>query len=150
MSLALVWAGSGNVEMMARLRAYLVQDSPVDAKTSYGFNMAMAMSLGLLFLGGGELTLGNSNSDIAALIMAFYPHYPTAPEDNRYHLQALRHLYVIAVQRRMVVTRDVRSGQACHVPLTLIYRDGTRRQLLSPCALPPWTEVAMVVVMGPR
>ena len=35
----------------------------------------------------------------------------------RYHLQAFRHLYVLAAEPRVVVTREVDTWDACYVPL---------------------------------
>ena len=36
---------------------------------------------------------------------------------GRYHLQAFRHLYVLAAEPRVLVPREVDSNKACHVPL---------------------------------
>ncbi len=62
--------------------------------------MALHLGLGLLFLGGGNLTLCTSREAVAAMLCAFYPKFPTHSNDNRYHLQALRHLYVLAAEPR--------------------------------------------------
>ena len=35
----------------------------------------------------------------------------------RYHLQAFRHLYVLAAEPRVLVPREVDTNKACHVPL---------------------------------
>ena len=48
---------------------------------------------------------------------ALYPRYPLNTTDNRYHLQAFRHLYVLAVQPRCVEAIDVDTGSSCYVPL---------------------------------
>ena len=37
-----------------------------------------------------------------------------------YHLQAFRHLYVLAIERRIVIPRDVDTQQACYVELELV------------------------------
>lgn len=47
------------------------------------------------------------------------PRYPASPDDNQYHLQALRHLYVLAVQRRGVDAVDVDTGESLFVPLSV-------------------------------
>ena len=87
---------------------------------SYGFHVAISMALGFLFLGGGRLTLGTSKPAIAALLTSIFPRFPLTPSDNRYHLQAFRHLYVLAVEARCVEVRtlDV-DGLTLTVTLTL-------------------------------
>ena len=69
-------------------------------EVTYGSHMAVHMGTGLLFLGAGSLTLGTSNECIVALLAACFPRFPLDTTDNRYHLQALRHLYVLAVRPR--------------------------------------------------
>ena len=44
---------------------------------------AFGAAIGLLFLGGGKCTLGNSPEDVAVLIAAFYPHFPILSSDNQ-------------------------------------------------------------------
>ena len=39
---------------------------------------------------------------VAALLIATFPRYPTTFSDNRCHLQAFRHLYVLAAEKRCV------------------------------------------------
>jgi len=41
---------------------------------------------------------------------------------NRYHLQAFRHLYVLAAEKRIMIPRDVDSHQACYVELELDFK----------------------------
>ena len=62
--------------------------------------MAVHMALGILFLGGGSSTFDtSSNRTIAVLLVSLFPQFPIARDDNRYHLQALRHMYVLAAVR---------------------------------------------------
>lgn len=86
----------------------------------YGSQMALHMAIGLLFLGGGRATIGRSNEAIAALLCALFPRFPVTPFDNTYHLQPLRHLYVLAVERRYLETRDVDTDQPCYVRVVLL------------------------------
>ncbi|KAA8583561.1 hypothetical protein FQN60_014769 [Etheostoma spectabile] len=60
---------------------------------NYGFHMAHHMALGLLFLGGGS-----------------------------YHLQALRHLAVLAAEPRLLVPVDVDSLKPCYALLEVTYK----------------------------
>jgi len=40
----------------------------------------------------------------------------------RYHLQAFRHLYVLAAEKRIIIPRDIDSNQACYVELELVFK----------------------------
>ena len=81
--------------------------------------MAIHMALGLVFLGGGELTLGRSNEAIAALVVSLFPRFPSHSQDNQYHLQPLRHLYVLAAEPRSFLAFDVDSGLPVFVPIEI-------------------------------
>lgn len=81
--------------------------------------MAYHMALGLLFVGGGGYTLGTSPSCVATLLCSFYPRFPTSPSDNRSHLQAFRHLWVLALEPRCLVTRETHTGACCSVPVRI-------------------------------
>ena len=56
---------------------------PKHSTVTYGSHVALHLSLGLLFLGGGHLTLSTKPEAIAAMICAFYPKFPTHSNDNR-------------------------------------------------------------------
>lgn len=92
-----------------------------EAGVTYGIHGCIASAIGLLFLGGGSCTLGRSNEDIAALLVAFYPRWPIATTDNQFYLQALRHLYALAVKESSVECIDVDSG--CPVFVPVVYKD---------------------------
>lgn len=61
-----------------------------------------------------------------------YPKFPSNSSDNRYHLQACRHFYVLAMEKRIVVTKDADTGELVHVPLNIYYRNGYSETLQSP------------------
>jgi len=42
--------------------------------------------------------------------------------DHRYHLQALRHLYVLAAQPNVLVTRESDTNHSCKVSVTLKFK----------------------------
>lgn len=96
-SLSLVMAGTGNLEVMKICRYMRSRTSQVNV-VLYGSHMATHMALGFLFLGGCKYTLSRSPFAIASLIIALFPKFPIHSNDNRYHLQAFRHLYVLAVE----------------------------------------------------
>jgi len=115
-SLAMVMAGTGDLDSFRLLRALRWK---CDDSTLYGTHMAFGGAIGLLFLGAGTCTLGSTPEDVAMLIAAFYPHFPILSSDNQYHLQALRHLYVLAVHERILEACDVDSNEKVCIPIEL-------------------------------
>ena len=47
------------------------------------------------------------------------------PLPLRYHLQAFRHLYVLAAEPRVLVPREVDTGLACYAPLEVTLKVGS-------------------------
>ncbi|CAG8696477.1 15565_t:CDS:2, partial [Cetraspora pellucida] len=111
---------------------------------SYGTHMVTSMSLGFLFL--EEETLH------------FQP-----------HLQAFRHLWVLAVEPRCLVLRDIETREACHIPVKLVFknyyngvkimRDDGREEILvdskskvivGPCLLPESGFIQTIEIDSPR
>jgi anaphase-promoting complex subunit 1 len=114
LSLAMVMAGTGDMETFQLLRELRWL---CDEEIRYGIFMTYAAAIGLLFLGGGSCTLGNEPSDIASLVLAFFPCFPTSTCDNQYHLQALRHVYALSVRQRSIETIDIDSNQPVFLPV---------------------------------
>ncbi|KAL9954099.1 hypothetical protein ACROYT_G041593 [Oculina patagonica] len=151
-SLAMVMAGTGNLDVLRIARQLRKRHSP---DVPYGSHMAVHMAIGLLFLGGGRYTLSTSGPSIAALICAFYPRFPISSTDNRYHLQAFRHLYVLAAEPRVLVPREVDTNKACHVPLEVTLKETqfypeTSLKLTAPCILPELQFIKKIRVAGLR
>ncbi|SPQ95207.1 unnamed protein product (mitochondrion) [Plasmodiophora brassicae] len=144
---AVVLAGTGNLDALRLLRSLR---RSLDSETSYGFNMALHMSIGLLFLGGGRSSLSTSSPAIAALVIALFPRFPMSTTDNRDHVQAFRHLYVLAVEPRYLETRDVDNGRPCYVPLVVQLSHGEQRNIIAPCLLPSPDTVESIRVESPR
>ncbi|KAJ2390434.1 Anaphase-promoting complex subunit 1, partial [Coemansia sp. RSA 2559] len=118
-SAALVMAGSGDIEVMRRLRAL----HGISGNRSYGNHMASHMALGVLFLGGGaRFTVSRSNESIALLVIAFFPRFPQHYSDNREHLQAWRHLWALCVEPRCLIVRDASTGRMCEDATATILR----------------------------
>merc|ERR1712185_488878 len=105
-------AGTGDVDCLRVLRELRWR---IDADVTYGNHMALHSAIGLLFLGGGRASLGRNKESIAALLAAFFPRFPAHTADNQYHLQPLRHLYVLAVAWRGLSVRDADTGEDVHV-----------------------------------
>ncbi|KAJ1978116.1 Anaphase-promoting complex subunit 1 [Dimargaris xerosporica] len=124
---AMVQAGTGHLGLLKRIRLLhgrLVPSVPLSitsSATTYGEHMLVHMALGMVFLGAGNYTLTvSSPMAIAALYCSCYPVITSlAPNDNQTYLQPLRHLWVLAVDARCVVARDVVTHRLCQVPLRI-------------------------------
>ncbi|XP_050315622.1 anaphase-promoting complex subunit 1 [Anthonomus grandis grandis] len=151
LSASMVMAGTGNLEVM-RLVRHLRRRVGVSnsAIVTYGSHLAIHMALGLLFLGGGRYTLSNSPASVAALICAFYPKFPTHSNDNRYHLQAFRHLYVLAVEPRLVIPKDVLYDDICYAKLRVVKLSGDEITIKAPGLIPDVNSLARVMVDDER
>lgn len=150
---AMVMAGTGNRDLLQRLEQ---MHQRVTNDMNYGNHMAVSMSLGLLFMGLGGYTLTTSNEAIAGLLCAFYPFYPMTTGDNRYHLQAFRHLWVLAVDSRWLMPFDVGNKKPCRVPIKLeIYNDdgeGKVKQVRieAPSVVPDYKLIKSIKLDGDR
>lgn len=152
LGLALVMAGTGHLDTFRLLRSLRGQ---VDKTIQPGHQMALHMAIGLLFLGGGRYSLRTDPPAIAALVCAIFPRFPVTIDDNRYHLQALRHFYVLAVEARCIQTIDVDSNSACYVPLHIVIREGKEHasseiDFVAPCLLPRFDLISSIEVRSPR
>ncbi|XP_071734398.1 anaphase-promoting complex subunit 1 [Rutidosis leptorrhynchoides] len=154
LSLSVVMAGSGHLPTF-RLLKFLRGRNSADGHVNYGTQMAVSLAIGFLFLGGGTKTFSTSNSSIAALLITLYPRLPTGPNDNRCHLQAFRHLYVIATEARWVQTVDVDTGLPVYAPLEITIKETehyaeTSFCEVTPCILAERALLKTVRVCGPR
>ncbi|XP_063230624.1 anaphase-promoting complex subunit 1 isoform X1 [Bacillus rossius redtenbacheri] len=155
LSLAMVMAGTGELEVLRMCRYLRSRVGPTNSVVTYGSHLAAHMALGLLFLGAGRYTLSTAPSAVAAMICAFFPKFPTHSNDNRYHLQALRHLYVLAVEPRLLLPRDIGTGEMCYVHLRVVFLDtahyhGQAVRLRAPCLLPELGKLCEVRVEDDR
>ncbi|CAG0891814.1 unnamed protein product [Darwinula stevensoni] len=153
--MALVMAGTGDLQVLRMCRHLHERVGPSHPSATYGAHMAVHMALGLLFLGGGTQTLVTHHRGIAGLLTAFFPKFPTHSSDNRYHLQALRHLYVLAVEPRLVIPCDTRTLQPCYTHLRVLYLDtpwysNEELTIRAPCLLPPLDTIYKVEVKDSR
>lgn len=163
LSAASVMAGTGDLEVLRRLRSLHGRDDP---NTSYGSHMAAHLAIGALFLGSGTATFGTSDIAIASLLIAFYPVFPANVQDNRAHLQAFRHFWVFAADPRCLVSRDIATGQTISIPILIKLKaphnipnatsklrsrlrrtkqqDPTIIRKHTPCLLPPLENISYV------
>lgn len=122
MALGMVMAGTGDLVSLRILRSLRKK---ADLKSSYGTHMATHTAIGFVFLGGGKHTFDQDPFSTAALLMAAFPRFPSSPSDNRCHLQAFRHLYVLAARHRCVEAVDVETQQPADVDVQLTTSEGT-------------------------
>ena len=148
-SLAMVMAGTGDVEVLKLLRALRWR---CDEDVRYGTHMAIGSAIGLLFLGGGKCTLGTEPKDIASLVMAFFPRFPASTSDNQYHLQALRHCYALAVKRRLLQAVDIDTKENVFVPVEVILKGNCAEplQLTTPRLLLNKGDISRLRVVSER
>lgn len=146
----MVMAGTGEITCFRRLRyAYGMYHQAF----RYGVHVATHMSIGLLFLGGGRFTLGTSNAAIACMVAAFFPRFHHVSSDNKSYLQALRHLWVLAVEPRCLIARDVDTSEVVYLPVKITMKDGNEvgtTQLISPTLIPDLDRLMSIRVDTPR
>ena len=154
LSLAAVMAGTGHLGTMKILRGMLKRvavptnanctmptiGTPPTSSMTYGSHAATAMALGWLFLGAGGRTFGRSLKAAAALIISMYPHWMGSTMDNRYYLQPLRHLYVLASEELSLQSMNVYDSTMVHAPLRVELAGGEVIDRVAPCLLPEDAE----------
>ncbi|PCH43928.1 hypothetical protein WOLCODRAFT_104419 [Wolfiporia cocos MD-104 SS10] len=149
-ALNMVMAGTGEINCLRRLRyAYGMYNQPI----RYGTHLATHMSLGLLFLGGGRFTLGTSDAAIACMVAAFFPKFVHVSSDNKSYLQAFRHLWVLAVEPRCLIARDVDTKEVVYLPVKIKVKEGSNvgtNQLISPTLIPDLDKLLSIRVDTPR
>ncbi|KAE8258662.1 hypothetical protein A4X13_0g1534 [Tilletia indica] len=110
LSCSLILAGSGHLPLLTRLRLEHGKIESPPSQSVYGSYLSSHLALGFLFLGGGRYTFGTSDGAIASLLIACFPRFQATSSENRMHLQAYRHLWVLAIEPRLVVAQDVENG----------------------------------------
>ncbi|GEM12547.1 anaphase promoting complex subunit 1 [Rhodotorula toruloides] len=157
LALSMVMAGTGEINVLRRIR---VAHGLFSDGITYGSHLAVHMSLGLLFLGQGKQTIGSSDAAVAALFLSLYPIFPSASTENRFHLQAYRHLWVLAVEPRYLEARDVDSGKPVFLPVRLrLKQEGVPdqtsgkaavKQLVAPTLIPSLSQIDTIQIDSPR
>lgn len=68
----------------------------------------------------------------------------------RYHLQAFRHLYVLAVEPRLIIPRDIMMGRMCYANIKVVKIDGTEINIRGPDLIPELSTLYKVCVNDER
>lgn len=140
LALSCVMAGSGDLDC---LRIFRELRWKVDDVT-YGTHMALGMALGMLFLAGGKFSLRRDPISTACLVLSIIPRFPSRSIDPQYHLQALRHMYAMAVEPRVLHTIDVDTALPVSVDLELELKNGQSVIAKAPGLLPELNSVAKI------
>lgn len=143
---ACVVAGTGDLHVFRRLRSL---HGRTEADTPYGSHLATHLAMGILFLGGGTYAFGTSDIAVASLLCAFYPLFPTTVLDNKSHLQAFRHFWVLAAEARCLVVYDIDTRHLISVPVTVSLKSGSKMCLTAPCLVPELDSIAKVQTNDP-
>jgi hypothetical protein len=99
------------------------------------------MAIGMLFLGGGRASFRRDPVAIACLVLATSPRYPNRTIDHQYHMQALRHLYVLAVEWRLLRIVDVDSGEMISLTVDIVKSTGEVIRETTPCLLSELADI---------
>ena len=143
-------AGTGDLDVLRLLRRLHGRGHD---EANYGGHMAAHMAIGLLFMSGGQYTLGTSLLATAALFCATYPKFPVTPADNNFHLQALRHLWILAADRRCLIPRSVDTFQPALVPIKVFLKSDVTKSgidLTAPCLLPDLAMISSIETASPE
>ena len=144
---ACVMAGTGDLQVFRRLRSL---HGRVDVDVPYGSHLSAHLAIGTLFLGGGTYSFGTSNLAVASLLCAFYPLLPATVLDNKSHLQAFRHFWVLAAEARCLAVYDIDTRRLISLPIIVVLRTGLEMTLTAPCMLPELNTIAKIRVEDPE
>lgn len=145
LSLALIMAGTGDLDTFRRLRK---QYARTKRDTPFGSFLANQLAMGILFLGGGQYAFNTDRFSIACLVIAFYPLFPSSIHDNRAYLQAFRHLWVLAVDDRCLVVRHEHTGRPLNVDVDIQLNDGPMLRRTAPCLVPPLSQIKAITTVS--
>ena len=144
---ACVMAGTGDLYVFRRLRSL---HGRVEVDVPFGSHMAAHLAIGILFLGGGTYSFGTSDLAVASLLCTFYPLFPVTVLDNKAHLQAFRHFWVLAAEARCLVVHDIDTSRLIPMPVAVTLTSGLKMTMTTPCLLPELSTVASIQTDDPE
>ncbi|KRX74139.1 Anaphase-promoting complex subunit 1 [Trichinella sp. T6] len=144
--LALILAGSGDKEIM-NIAMEVCSDTAKgqDGSTYIGCTLPSFLVLGILCLGGGKYGFKKDNFSVACMLCAFYPRYPSYHTDNRHCIQVIRHLYVLALEKRYLIVKDYWTNET--LPCIVSYYSDLQEEYVqqsAPLAMPSLDNVSEV------
>jgi anaphase-promoting complex subunit 1 len=117
-------AGSGDLDSFKIFRVIRKIIDKELSTTNYGFYQAIHHAVGILFLGGGGLTINSDIQSLALIYISIFPIFATNTNDNDKYLQALRHLYVLTCETKILETREIESNQIVRTDIVINYKNG--------------------------
>lgn len=126
--LAVVMAGSGDLETFRRLRAMYHHTSDMSYEVYLGVNFA----LGMLFLGGGQFAFTTRRLSVAALVTLMIPCRD---------FEALRYMWALAVEPRCLVVRDVDTQKPVKIAVDVVTKRGESYRVVLPCLVPDFSTL---------
>ncbi|MCJ1402881.1 Anaphase-promoting complex subunit 1 [Xylographa trunciseda] len=144
---ASVMAGTGDLYIFRRLRLLHGRSDP---DTPFGSHLATHLAIGVLFLAGGTHSFNTSNIALASLLCAFYPLFPSTVLDNKSHLQAFRHFWVLAAEPRCLTVRDADNHRPISIQVVITLRSGIEMSATAPCLLPELEGISKISTDDPK
>uniref|UniRef100_A0A1I7V5S8 Anaphase-promoting complex subunit 1 n=1 Tax=Loa loa TaxID=7209 RepID=A0A1I7V5S8_LOALO len=155
-SLGILMAGSGNLQVLRLCRLIRTRITLPEAyrdNTSHSLYATANTVMGMLILGRGRYALKTDDLSVAALVISFFPVSPHALSDNRTYLQALRLLWVIAAEERLLCSIDADTEELVELEVEITFK-GSRiiypdvLTLRTPCIIPELSLLSKVQVGG--
>lgn len=143
LALSLIVSGTGDVDAVKLIYKYR------KIQTSYGGHMAISMALGFVFLGACRYSLSTNHLGIASLLISLYPRFPSFSNENKFHLQLFRHIYVLAAEFRLLEAKDVETNEFTKVSVKIVKENETML-MDTPCLLPELSSIQKIQVLDDR
>jgi hypothetical protein len=86
-ALSYIMAGTGDLDCLRIFRELRWKVDDVN----YGIQLSLSMSIGMLFLAGGNASLKRDTLSTCCLLMSILPRFPMRTPDNQYHLQVKKY-----------------------------------------------------------
>lgn len=143
LALSLIMSATGDSETVKLIYKYR------KIQCNYGGHMAISMALGFIFLGACRYSLSTNLLGIASLLISLYPRFPSISQDNKFHLQLYRHIYVLAAEFRLLEVKDVETNEYTKVSVKII-KENEEKVMDTPCLLPELSSIKKIIVNDDR
>lgn len=151
LSCSLIIAGTCDVDFLQFVR-YVRRRSLLANMTQYvyGIHMTLSMAIGVLNIGKGRYTLGQSNKASASILISMFPRFARYPNDNDFALQPVRHLLAAAAVPHVIEVRDVDTNEITPIYVRIgLKGDGNEFAIKTPHVLPPYNTIESIQIDDP-